>query len=78
MQATNGFFYVLDREKGALISARPVTRSIGTAIDSSGRPIETMHPAAQRREIVNAFTEGAHIGTPCRSIRTGLVTLDSQ
>ena len=42
MQANkNGFFYVLDRQTGKLISARPFTdMSWATGIDSNGRPIE--------------------------------------
>ena len=47
MQANkNAFFYVIDRETGALISATPyATMTWATGIDSSGRPI--VSPAAR-------------------------------
>ena len=43
MQAPkNGFFYVLDRTNGKLISAKPyVSINWATGVDESGRPIET-------------------------------------
>ncbi len=43
MQAPkNGFFYVLDRTNGKLISAKPyVNLNWATGVDESGRPIET-------------------------------------
>jgi quinohemoprotein ethanol dehydrogenase len=40
----NGFFYVIDRETGKLISAKPFAKAVtwATGIDEkSGRPIET-------------------------------------
>jgi quinohemoprotein ethanol dehydrogenase len=48
MQAPkNGFFYVLDRTNGQLISARPfATTNWASGIDSAGRPVEQL-PARQ-------------------------------
>jgi quinohemoprotein ethanol dehydrogenase len=58
----NGFFYVLDRQTGKLISARPFANiTWATGIDSNGRPIES--PAARQIEdatIVAPATEGGH------------------
>ena len=58
----NGFFYVLDRQTGKLISAHPfVNITWATGIDSNGRPIE--NPAARQVEdatIVAPATEGGH------------------
>jgi quinohemoprotein ethanol dehydrogenase len=79
MQANkNGFFYVLDREKGALISARPFTPiNWATGIDSSGRPMEN---AAIRQlkaaTIVMPSPEGGHNWHPMSfNPATGLVYL---
>ncbi len=63
MQANkNGFFYVLDRQTGKLISARPFTAmSWATGIDANGRPIEA--PGARDVKdatIVAPATEGGH------------------
>ena len=51
MQANkNGFFYVLDREKGSLISATPFTEiNWATGIDSNGRPVENAEIRAHER-----------------------------
>jgi alcohol dehydrogenase (cytochrome c) len=53
MQANrNGFFYVLDRSTGKLVSAQPFARKINwaTGIDmASGRPIDTPMTAALRK-----------------------------
>jgi quinohemoprotein ethanol dehydrogenase len=79
MQANkNGFFYVLDREKGSLISATPITDiTWATGIDSHGRPIE--NPAARAIKdavIVKPSTEGAHNWNPIAfNPSTGLVYL---
>ena len=79
MQANkNGFFYVLDREKGALISAHPVTPiNWATGIDSSGRPIEN-DAVRQLKDakIVMPSPEGAHNWHPMSfNPTTGLVYL---
>ena len=61
MQANkNGFFYVLDREKGSLISATPFTEiNWATGIDSNGRPIENAgDPGDERRHHREAFHRG--------------------
>jgi quinohemoprotein ethanol dehydrogenase len=79
MQANkNGFFYVLDREKGTLISARPFTEmNWATGIDPKGRPIEN---AAVRElkdaTIVRPSPEGGHNWHPMSfNPTTGLVYL---
>jgi quinohemoprotein ethanol dehydrogenase len=79
MQANkNGFFYVIDRENGKLISAHnyaPVNWAKG--IDSNGRPIE--NPAARQLKdaaLVQPSAEGAHNWNPISfSPTTGLVYL---
>jgi quinohemoprotein ethanol dehydrogenase len=79
MQANkNGFFYVLDREKGALISAHPYTPiNWATGIDSKGRPIE--NPETRQLKdatIVMPSPEGAHNWHPISfNPATGLVYL---
>ncbi len=67
MQANkNGFFYVLDREKGSLISATPFTEiNWATGIDSSGRPVENAEIRAMKdATIVKPSTEGGHNWSP--------------
>jgi quinohemoprotein ethanol dehydrogenase len=79
MQANkNGFFYVIDRENGKLISAKayaPVNWATG--IDPNGRPIE--NPAARQLKdaaLVKPSAEGAHNWHPISfSPTTGLVYL---
>ena len=79
MQANkNGFFYVIDRENGKLISARPYAPvNWATGIDSNGRPVE--NPAARQLKdaaIVKPSAEGAHNWNPISfSPMTGLVYL---
>jgi len=79
MQANkNGFFYVIDREKGELISAKPYAEmNWATGIDSNGRPIE--NPAARQLKdatIVAPSAEGAHNWHPISfNPTTGLVYL---
>ena len=79
MQANkNGFFYVLDRENGKLISAKPFgTVNWATGIDANGRPIE--NPAARQLRdaaLVKPSAEGAHNWNPMSySPMTGLVYL---
>jgi len=79
MQANkNGFFYVIDREKGDLISARPFTpTNWATGIDAKGRPMEN---AAMRdlkdAAIVRPSAEGGHNWHPMSfNPATGLVYL---
>lgn len=79
MQANkNGFFYVLDRQTGQLISARPYAEmNWATGIDSNGRPIES----AEARQLADATlvspgTDGAHNWHPISfNPSTGLVYL---
>src|SRR5260370_23038158 len=79
MQANkNGFFYVLDREKGALISAHPITPiNWANGIDSNGRPIENAEIRQLKdAKIVMPSPEGAHNWHPMSfSPTTGLVYL---
>ena len=79
MQANkNGFFYVLDREKGALISATPYTEvNWATGIDSNGRPVENAAIRLMKdATIVRPSTEGAHNWNPISfNPTTGLVYL---
>ena len=79
MQANkNGFFYVLDREKGSLVSATPFTEiNWATGIDSSGRPVENAEIRAMKNAtIVKPSTEGAHNWNPISfNPTTGLVYL---
>jgi quinohemoprotein ethanol dehydrogenase len=79
MQANkNGFFYVIDRENGKFISAKPYAPvNWATGIDSNGRPIE--NPAARQLKdaaLVKPSAEGAHNWNPISfSPTTGLVYL---
>ncbi len=79
MQANkNGFFYVIDRENGKLISAKPYAPvNWATGIDANGRPIE--NPAARQLKdaaLVQPSAEGAHNWNPISySPTTGLVYL---
>ena len=63
MQANkNGFFYVLDRETGKLISARPYVQvNWATGIDPNGRPIENVATRQLKdATIVMPASAGAH------------------
>lgn len=77
MQANkNGFFYVLDREKGKVISARPYVQvNWATGIGADGRPIE--NPATRLLKdatLVTPSTAGAHNWYPLSfNPATGLV-----
>jgi quinohemoprotein ethanol dehydrogenase len=79
MQANkNGFFYVLDRQTGDLVSSRPYAEiNWATGINANGRPIEN----AASRQLVDAVivapsTEGAHNWNPMSfNPATGLVYL---
>ncbi len=83
MQASkNGFFYVLDRRSGELLSADPfVPTTWAHSIDlKSGRPVED--PAADYRQgstaVLRPSTIGAHNFNPLSfSARTGLVYIPS-
>ena len=85
MQAPkNGFFYVLDRETGQLLSAKafvPTTWASGIDL-KTGRPIE--NPAARYSETGRPFLQmpgplGAHSWHPMSfSPKTGLVYLPTQ
>ncbi|HWX37608.1 MAG TPA: PQQ-dependent dehydrogenase, methanol/ethanol family [Candidatus Sulfotelmatobacter sp.] len=74
----NGFFYVIDRENGNVISARtyaPVNWATG--MDSKGRPVE--NPAARQLKdavLIQPSAEGAHNWNPMSfSPITGLIYL---
>jgi quinohemoprotein ethanol dehydrogenase len=79
MQANkNGFFYVLDRQTGQLISAQPFANmNWATGIDASGRPVE--NPVTRRLDgatIVAPASEGGHNWHPISfNPATGLVYL---
>jgi quinohemoprotein ethanol dehydrogenase len=79
MQANkNGFFYVIDRENGTLISGTPYTDvNWATGIDANGRPIENSAIRAMKdATIVRPSSEGAHNWQPISfSPQTGLVYL---
>jgi PQQ-dependent dehydrogenase (methanol/ethanol family) len=82
MQAPkNGFFWVIDRETGAFISAAPfVEVTWATGVDATGRAIE--NPATDYREagrLVKPGPFGGHNWHPMSySPRTGLVYLPTQ
>lgn len=75
----NGFFYVLDRQTGKLLSAKPFTSvNWTTGIDAqSGRPIETPQSEYERGDKPSVITPGpggAHSWQPVSfSPQTGLV-----
>ena len=79
MQANkNGFFYVLDRETGKFISARPFADvNWATGIDANGRPVENEAPRQLHdATIVAPATEGGHNWHPISfNPATGLVYL---
>jgi PQQ-dependent dehydrogenase (methanol/ethanol family) len=80
MQAPkNGFFYVLDRATGALISAEPyVAMTWSTGVDmKTGRPIETEQSAyLEKEKLVLPGPQGGHNWQPMSySPQTGLVYL---
>lgn len=82
MQAPkNGFFYVLDRETGKLISAKnfvPVNWSTGIDMQT-GRPIETANARYQKPELGIPGSVGAHSWHPMAySPATGLVYIPAQ
>ena len=83
MQAPkNGFFYVLDRETGALISAEPfATVTWASGIDETGRPIENPEAryAGPAPSIVAPGPGGAHSWQPMAwNPQTGLVYIPVQ
>ncbi|HYA64662.1 MAG TPA: c-type cytochrome, partial [Candidatus Sulfotelmatobacter sp.] len=75
----NGFFYVLDRATGKLLSAKPFTRvTWATGIDlQTGRPIESLdaqYEKSDKPSIVTPGPGGAHNWQPASySPQTGLV-----
>ncbi|MEZ4333645.1 MAG: PQQ-dependent dehydrogenase, methanol/ethanol family [Myxococcota bacterium] len=79
MQAPkNGFFFVIDRETGEFISAKPIAPvNWATHYDENGRPVET--PNADFREgsrFIRPSPYGAHTWTPMSlHPKTGLVYL---
>ena len=79
MQANkNGFFYVIDRETGKLVSAKPYAPvNWATGIDSNGRPIENAEARKfKEAALVQPSAEGAHNWNPMSfSPMTGLVYL---
>jgi quinohemoprotein ethanol dehydrogenase len=79
MQANkNGFFYVIDRENGKLISAQPFAPvNWATSIDANGRPVENAEARKFKdAALVQPSAEGAHNWNPMSfSPTTGLVYL---
>jgi quinohemoprotein ethanol dehydrogenase len=79
MQANkNGFFYVIDREKGELVSAKPFTpMNWATGMDAKGRPIENpVFRELKDATIVMPSPEGGHNWHPMSfNPNTGLVYL---
>jgi PQQ-dependent dehydrogenase (methanol/ethanol family) len=77
MQAPkNGFFYVLDRVSGELISAAPYTEvTWATGIDmTTGRPIETPQARYTKPELIKPGPFGGHNWQPMSfNPQTGLV-----
>ena len=75
----NGFFYVLDRATGKLLSAKPYARvTWATGIDlQTGRPIESpnaQYESSQKPALVSPGPGGAHSWQPVSyNPRTGLV-----
>jgi PQQ-dependent dehydrogenase (methanol/ethanol family) len=82
MQAPkNGFFYVLDRATGELISAAPyVETTWATGIDvKTGRPIETPNARYAKPEMVKPSPLGGHNWQPMSfNPQTGLVYIPAQ
>jgi quinohemoprotein ethanol dehydrogenase len=85
MQAPkNGFFYVLDRVTGKLLSAQPYTKvTWASKIDlETGRPVETAnarYSAGKASEIVFPHPLGGHNWQPMSySPQTGLVYIPAQ
>ncbi|MBK7948545.1 MAG: PQQ-dependent dehydrogenase, methanol/ethanol family [Deltaproteobacteria bacterium] len=74
----NGFFFVIDRETGQFISAKPIAPvTWATHYDANGRPVET--PNADFRDgsrFIKPSPYGAHTWTPMSlHPKTGLVYL---
>jgi quinohemoprotein ethanol dehydrogenase len=82
MQAPkNGFFYVLDRATGELISAAPYTGiTWATGIDmKTGRPIEAPNARYVKPEMIKPGPVGGHNWQPMSfNPRTGLVYIPAQ
>jgi PQQ-dependent dehydrogenase (methanol/ethanol family) len=73
----NGFFYVIDRETGAFISAAPfVPVTWASGVGADGRPVETDVDYREQAKFVKPSPLGAHNWEPMSySPRTGLVYL---
>jgi quinohemoprotein ethanol dehydrogenase len=82
MQAPkNGFFYVLDRATGELISAAPYTEiNWATGVDmQTGRPIETPNARYLKPELIKPGPLGGHNWQPMSfNPQTGLVYIPAQ
>ena len=82
MQAPkNGFFYVIDRKTGKLVSAKNfVPTSWATSIDmTTGRPVETANARYLTPEVMLPGGPGAHNWQPMAySQQTGLVYIPAQ
>src|SRR5687767_7950288 len=82
MQAPkNGFFYVLDRTTGELISAAPYTEvNWATSIDmKTGRPVETGIARYNKPEMIRPGPLGGHNWQPMSfNPKTGLVYIPAQ
>jgi PQQ-dependent dehydrogenase (methanol/ethanol family) len=77
----NGFFYVLDRATGELISAAPYTDvNWASGIDiKTGRPIETAIARYDKPELIKPGPHGGHNWQPMSfSPQTGLVYIPAQ
>ena len=82
MQAPkNGFFYVIDRRDGTLVSAKnfvPVTWASGIDMQT-GRPIETANARFEKPELAIPGSPGAHSWQPMAySQNSGLVYIPAQ
>jgi len=82
MQAPkNGFFYVLDRATGELLSAKPyVTVTWATGIDAQGRPVEADRQRLddELRFVMPTFFGGHNWQPMSYSPETGLVYIPAQ
>jgi quinohemoprotein ethanol dehydrogenase len=80
MQAPkNGFYYVIDRTDGKLISAEPyVTVTWASGIDESGRPIETPRFGTDVQFVMPTFFGGHNWQPMSFNPMTGLVYIPAQ
>lgn len=71
----NGFYYVLDRETGEFLVAKPYVKvTWATGIDTKGRPILSPDPQllGDNRQVCPGLFGGANWPSPSYSPRTGL------